>query len=70
MSDWRNITTSIRWESCYYVRAWVAQHDMSISAVVGRFLENLPYRRDSTPPPPRQRPDAQTSTPPFDQTPP
>ncbi len=55
MSEWRNITVSIRWETYYYAREWAAQHDMSISAVVARFLDNLPYRRSYKLPPPRPR---------------
>jgi hypothetical protein len=59
MSDWRNITVSVRWETYYYAREWAAQQDMSISAVVNRFLDNLPYRRDYKLPPPRPRVQAE-----------
>ncbi len=55
--DWRNITISVRWETYYYAREWAAQHDMSISAVVNRFLENLPYNSKYELPPPRKHSD-------------
>ena len=70
MSDWRNVTVSVRWETYYYAREWAAQQGMSISAVVARFLENLPYRPKYELPPPRKRtdPDPLTSTQRFEQT--
>jgi len=70
MSEWRNVTISVRWETYYYAREWAAQHDLSISAVVARFLENLPYRRDYQPPRSRKRsdPDPLTFAERFEQT--
>jgi hypothetical protein len=55
MTQWRNVTLSVPWDIYYHARAWAAQRDMSLSAVVTRFLENLPYHDDYQLPPPRKR---------------
>ena len=39
----RNITVSINDQVYHDVRVWCAQRDTSVSAVVQRFLEDLPH---------------------------
>ncbi len=43
----RNITVSINDQVYHDVRVWCAQRDTSVSAVVQRFLEDLPHLKES-----------------------